>query len=200
VYHSQVQLVLASASPRRADLLRAAGFVFEVDPADTDESARPGELPADYVARVAMDKTKVVCARHPAAVVIGADTIVVVENEILGKPLNRQDAARMLTRLSGRTHDVLTGIAVVFGAHSVSAVETSHVRMAALTPDEIRWYVSHGEPDDKAGAYAVQGLASRFIEAIDGSYTNVVGLPVARVYRLLLDIGFHDESLSPGYD
>ena len=190
MYHSRVQLVLASASPRRADLLRAAGFVFEVDPARTDESVLPGELAAAYVARVARDKANVVRARHPWAAVIGADTTVVVEDEILGKPSDRRAAVRMLTRLSGRTHDVLTGISVVFGTRTASAVEISRVRVAVLTPEEIRWYVDSGEPDDKAGAYAVQGLASRFIEAVEGSYSNVVGLPVARVYRLLRDLGF----------
>jgi septum formation protein len=200
VYHSPVQLVLASASPRRADLLRAAGFVFEVDPAQTDESVLPGESAAAYVARVARDKATAVQSRHPWAAVIGADTTVVVEDEILGKPSDRSDAVRMLTRVSGRTHDVLTGISVVYGPRTVSAVEISRVRVAVLTPEEIHWYVDSGEPDDKAGAYAVQGLASRFIEAVEGSYSNVVGLPVARVYRLLRELGFTDRPAESARD
>jgi septum formation protein len=184
-----MELVLASASPRRADLLRAAGFVFAIDPADTDEAVWPGESPDAYVMRVACDKANTVGARHPDATVIAADTIVVVGREILGKPLDRADAARMLTLLSGRTHDVLTGVVVVCGGRTVSTAEISRVRVSALSAEEIRWYVDSGEPDDKAGAYAVQGLASRFIDAIDGSYSNVVGLPVARVYRLLTQVG-----------
>jgi septum formation protein len=200
VYHSLVHLVLASASPRRAELLRAAGFVFQVDPAETDESVLPGESATAYVTRVARDKATAVQMRHPGAAVLGADTTVVVDDEILGKPSDRRDAARMLTRVSGRSHDVLTGICVVCGTRIVSAVEVSRVRVAVLTPEEIRWYVDSGEPDDKAGAYAVQGLASRFIEAIEGSYSNVVGLPVARVYRILREWGFTDGTAKPRRD
>jgi septum formation protein len=190
VYHSAMRLVLASASPRRADLLRAAGYVFEIDPAETDETMRPGEAANGYALRVAREKAARVSERHPDAFVIGADTIVVIDGEVLGKPVDRSDATRMLARLSDRTHDVLTGVAVRHGAREVSHVEISRVRIKALDPDEIRWYVESGEPADKAGAYAVQGRASRFVEAVEGSCANVVGLPVSRVYRLLRDLGF----------
>jgi septum formation protein len=182
-------LVLASASPRRLDLLRAAGIACVVDPADTDESVLPGEHPDAYARRVACEKARAVCARHPGEWVIGADTVVVVGAEILGKPVDGADAARMLRLLAGRTHDVLTGIAVCQGSRMAAHVETTHVRFANLGDSEIAWYVASGEPMDKAGAYAVQGLASCFVDAIDGSYSNVVGLPVARVCRMLRELG-----------
>lgn len=187
-----MRLVLASASPRRADLLRAAGYQFEIDPADTDESVHPGEAPPAYALRVAREKAARVSQRHPGAYVIGADTIVVVDGEILGKPADRADAARMLERLSARTHEVLTGVAVRHGDREAARVETSKVRFVRLSPDEIRWYVDSGEPADKAGAYAIQGLASRFVEAVEGGCSNVVGLPVACVGSLLLDLGFRE--------
>jgi septum formation protein len=185
-----MRLILASASPRRSDLLRAAGFAFDVEPTDIDEGILPGELPAAYVCRVALDKARAAASRHPGAVVLAADTTVVVGECILGKPADRADAARMLGLLAGRTHDVLTGVAVVgLRGTRVEAVRTQ-VRFAPMDESEIAWYAASGEPEDKAGAYAVQGLASRFVEAIDGSYSNVVGLPVALVYRLLREQGF----------
>ena len=177
-------LLLASASPRRAELLRAAGFAFDVQPADVDESVRDGEAPADYVRRVAEDKARAALAAAPGRVVLAADTTVVVDTHILAKPADDADAARMLRRLAGRRHEVLTGVCVA--ARSVDCrVETTAVEFARLTDEEIAWYVASGEPRDKAGAYAIQGLASRFVTRLEGSYSNVVGLPVALVYEML---------------
>lgn len=185
-------MVLASASPRRAELLRAAGFNFDVVPADIDERPLPGERPDEYVRRVAAGKAQTVADLRPDAVVIGADTVVVVDGRMLGKPENDEDAARMLCLLSGRTHHVLTGVAARHGSQACVEFESSRVRVGVLSPTDIAWYVSSGEPRDKAGAYAIQGLASRFIEAIDGSYSNVVGLPVALLCRLLRQLGVHE--------
>lgn len=180
-----MRLILASSSPRRADLLRAAGIPFDVFATDVDERFRPGENPARAVARLAEAKAAAASAAHPGALVLGADTTVVVGGEALAKPADAEDAARMLRLLSGRSHDVLTGICLFSEERGLMHVETTRVRMARLEEPEIAWYVSTGEPFDKAGGYAVQGLASRFIEGIDGSYSNVVGLPIASVYGLL---------------
>jgi septum formation protein len=190
VYHSAVRLILASASPRRSELLRAAGFAFDVLAADIDEQPLPGEVPDAYVRRVAFDKARAVAACMPDATVLAADTCVVVDGLILGKPSDPDDAARMLRMLSGRTHEVLTGVAVIGPAGTRVESSSSHVVFAPLSDGEIAWYVASGEPGDKAGAYAIQGLASRFVEEVDGSYSNVVGLPVALVYRLLREQGF----------
>ena len=180
-------LILASASPRRAELLAAAGFRFEVVPQELDETPRNGESPEAYVLRLACEKVRSAC-RKTGSIIVGADTVVVVEGEVLGKPRDDADAARMLKRLSGRSHEVLTGVAVG-GDRVLSEVARTTVRFLPLEADEIAWYVASGEPRDKAGAYAIQGLASRFVERIDGSYSNVVGLPVALVYRLLRQLG-----------
>jgi septum formation protein len=184
-----MRLVLASSSPRRAALLRDAGFTFEVGPVDLDERVHPGETAEAYVVRLAEAKAMQAAAKAPGAVVLGADTTVVIRDQILGKPANAEDAARMLRLLSGRTHQVLTGICVSLGQRKLLHVEPSQVRMASLTDAEIAWYVATGEPMDKAGGYAVQGRAARFIEGIDGSYSNVVGLPIAPVYNLLKVLG-----------
>jgi septum formation protein len=178
-------LVLASASPRRRELLEAAGYTFDVASADVDERLRPGETPHAYVARVALAKAEAVAPAFPGAIVLGADTAVVIDREVLGKPVDDRDAARMLAALAGRAHDVITGIAMVGGSRTVVAVESTTVWMRDLSDDAIRDYIASGEPRDKAGAYGIQGLASRFIPRIEGSYTNVVGLPVAAVSRLL---------------
>ena len=178
-------VILASASPRRRELLAAAGIACDVDAVDVDEQPLTGEAPADYVRRVARLKVEVAAARHPQRVVLAADTTVVVGGEILGKPADDRDAARMLARLSGRAHQVLTAVALVGGGQLAIEVETTTVWMDVLKAEDIAWYVATGEPRDKAGAYAIQGLASRFIPRIEGSYTNVVGLPVATVARLL---------------
>jgi septum formation protein len=180
-------LVLASASPRRAELLRAAGIPFEVQPAHVDESVHENETPVAYVRRVAEDKARAVHQQYPARVVLAADTTVVVDHQILGKPEDDADARRMLRLLSGRAHQVITGVTVAGPGHAglETRVETTTVEFAPLSPEDIEWYVASGEPKDKAGAYAIQGLASRFITRIEGSYSNVVGLPVALVYEML---------------
>jgi septum formation protein len=180
------RLLLASASPRRAELLAAAGIAFDVSPADVDEAVRDGERPDRYVVRVAIDKARLVSARFPDRLVLGADTTVVVDDRMLAKPADAADAARMLRVLSGRWHVVLTGIAIARGgAVLMSDVAATRVEFASIRSDEIDWYVATGEPMDKAGAYAIQGLASRFVTAIQGSYSNVVGLPVSLVYAML---------------
>jgi septum formation protein len=176
--------VLASASPRRAELLRAAGFTFDVLVADVDEAVHPGEAPEAYVRRVAEAKGRAVASRAEGRRVLAADTTVVVEGVILGKPADAAEASRMLRALSGRTHQVLTGVWL----DGACEVESTDVEFVPLTDEEIAWYVASGEPMDKAGAYAIQGLASRFISRIRGSYSNVVGLPVARVYAILARI------------
>ena len=218
-----MRLILASASPRRAELLRAAGFEFDTVVTDVDESIRDGESPASYVRRLAAEKSYAAlkgCAtsseqgaatssvqraatsdaesRAPSGVaqdfisatviILGADTAVVVDGEILGKPRDDEDAAAMLGRLSGRRHEVMTGISLRSGAYEVGRVEVTAVQFAKLSEADIAWYVASGEGRDKAGAYAIQGLASRFIPRIEGSYSNVVGLPVSAVYELITEI------------
>jgi septum formation protein len=183
----QHAVVLGSASPRRAELLRAAGIEFDVMPADVDESVRAGEAPDLYVRRVAEEKALVVAARAPDRLVLAADTTVVIDDVMLGKPADDADAKRMLSLLSGRTHQVFTAVAVYRSGMSrpLTEVERTDVEFARLTEFEIDWYVASGEPHDKAGAYAIQGYASRFVARINGSYSNVVGLPVALVYDML---------------
>ncbi|MGE5245427.1 MAG: Maf family protein [Betaproteobacteria bacterium] len=182
-----MRLILASASPRRAELLRAAGFDFHVVPTDVDESTRPGEAPEHYVRRLSAEKSAAVPAGADA-VVLGADTAVVVDEDVLSKPRDDEEAAWMLRRLSGRRHDVLTGISLRQGAHELGRVERTGVYFAPLTDADIAWYVASGEGRDKAGAYAIQGLASRFIPRIEGSYSNVVGLPVSAMFELLRSV------------
>jgi septum formation protein len=198
--NQSMRLVLASASPRRAELLRAAGYTFDTLGVDLDESVKPGETPDVYVARLAHEKSAAAMQRVLAraqtcsgperaaatdVVVLGADTTVVVDGEILGKPRDDGDAASMLRKLSGRAHEVLTGISLRTAAGEWGRVEKTRVYMTELTADDIAWYVESGEGRDKAGGYAVQGLASRFIPRLDGSYSNVVGLPVALVTAVL---------------
>jgi septum formation protein len=184
-----MRLVLASSSPRRAELLSAAGFSFEILPVNLDEGVKPGETAEQYVARLAEAKATAAAGPLPE-VVLGADTTVVCDGQILGKPADAADAARMLRLLAGRTHDVLTGICLLKESRRLVRVERSRVRMSSMSDAEIAWYVASGEPMDKAGGYAIQGQASRFIEAIDGSYSTVVGLPVACVYALLKELGY----------
>lgn len=187
-------LVLASASPRRAELLQTAGFSFDVRPVDVDESRLAGESPETYVRRVALDKARVAAVQYPGDVVLAADTTVVIvdagqdassHREILGKPSSREDAARMLRQLQGRMHEVLTGVALAAGERASTFVETTRVWFAPMSEANIAWYLETGESMDKAGAYAIQGLASRFVRRIEGSYSNVVGLPVAQVAEAL---------------
>jgi septum formation protein len=179
------KIILASRSPRRAELLSAAGIPFEVLAADVDETPRPGEDPAAYVERLAIDKARAVLALRPGARVLGADTTVTIDGEILGKPSDAADATRMLRLLSGRPHLVHTGVALISARGIQSGVDTTRVWFDAMTDEDISWYVATGEPVDRAGAYAIQGFASRFIPRIDGSYSNVVGLPVAMVSSIL---------------
>lgn len=185
-----MRLILASASPRRSELLAAARIPFEVRPVDVDESPLEGEDPAAYVVRVARDKAAAFGALSPDTLVLAADTTVVVDGEILGKPADASDAARMLRLISGRWHEVLSGVAFRHPGEEGSLVDSSRVHVQPLSEDEIRWYVETGEPFGKAGAYAIQGLASRFIDRIEGSYSNVVGLPISRVYEGLRGLGF----------
>jgi septum formation protein len=182
-----VRLILASASPRRADLLRAAGFDFEIFPATVDERLLPGETPSDYVQRLAIAKTAEVWRASQAGdlAVLGADTAVVVDTAILGKPRDEDEAREMLERLAGQTHEVLTGVSIRTNREEVHYVETTSVAFAPMSQAEIAWYVSTGEGQDKAGAYGIQGLASRFVVKIEGSYPNVVGLPIASVSAIL---------------
>ena len=181
-------LVLASASPRRQELLRNAGISFAIHPAEIPEVPLPNETPHSFAERLAREKALAVLQQRPGDVVLGADTVVLVDEHILGKPCDQADAARMLRLLSGRTHRVITGVCLAGptkdGFVDVRS-ETTLVAFDALSDDDIRSYVATGEPMDKAGAYAIQGLASRWISRIEGDYCNVVGLPVALVYRML---------------
>lgn len=187
-------LILASASPRRAELLRAAGFAFQVVPADVDETPQPDEPPEAYALRVARDKAATVfgSCRESGAVVLAADTVVAVCGEILGKPDDPADAERMLGLLSGAVHDVHTAVVVRTSAAERAEVVTTRVRFRPLDPAEIEWYVASGESEGKAGAYAIQGRAARFIDRIEGSWSNVVGLPIADVDRLLKALPVQD--------
>ena len=180
-----MRLVLASASPRRRELLAAAGVECDVALANVDETRLAGEAPAAYVERLARQKADAVAARYPGRPVLGADTAVVVGDDVLGKPADGGGAVRMLRQLSGRAHEVVTGLALVWRDRVFSEVVRTTVWMADLSADDIAWYVASGEPMDKAGGYAIQGLASRFIPRIDGSYSNVVGLPVATFVQML---------------
>jgi septum formation protein len=177
-------LILASTSPRRRELLTAAGIAFEVREPIADETRQAEESPIDYVLRVACDKANSIQAA-PGDIVLGADTIVCLLGEVLGKPRNQDDARRMLRSLSGRSHWVYTGFCLVLDSRSISDSVATEVVMDDLSNAEIDEYVESGEPLDKAGAYAIQGLASKFVREIRGCYQNVVGLPVSRIYRLL---------------
>ncbi len=181
-------LVLASASPRRAEILRAVGWPFEISAVDVDESLFDSEPPEAYVTRLALAKAETAAARHTSRLVLGADTTVVVDDGILGKPGDEEEAVWMLKRLSGRWHEVLTGVALVRRDEDrfqkLVAFESTRVRFGPMTDEEIRWHVSVGNTLDKAGAYAVQGAAALFIEEIQGDYWNVVGLPVQLVYKM----------------
>ena len=180
-----MSLILASASPRRSELLRNANIAFTVEPAHVREEPLPEEKPLDYAQRLARDKAYAIFARHPDDAVLGADTVVVVDEHLLEKPVDERDAARMLQLLSGRAHQVITGVCLIARAFEQTAAEITQVRFSPLSDAEIDAYVRTGEPMDKAGAYAIQGIASRGVERIEGCYFNVVGLPVPRVYRML---------------
>jgi septum formation protein len=180
------KLILASGSPRRSEILTSVGWTFIKHPADIDESEIDGESPADYVRRLAVEKAEAVAGEYPGSIILGADTTVVIDGMIIGKPLDLDDARRMIAMLAGNWHEVLTGIAVSQDGKSRSAIQTTRVKFAPMTASEIEYLAVCGDPLDKAGAYAVQAQAALFIEGIDGDYWNVVGLPVKLVYDLVM--------------
>ena len=182
------KLILASKSPRRAEILRAAGWSFEVIAADIDETRRDGEQAVDYVQRLANEKAEVVAANVSSGLILAADTTVVVDDHVLGQPVDDEDARRMLQLLSGRWHEVLTGVALLRVAEVETRVvdhECTRVRFAELAREEIDWYIATGETRGKAGAYGIQGRAALFIDQIQGDYFNIVGLPVRLVYEMV---------------
>ena len=186
--HLREKLVLASASPRRAEILERAGWPHEIIVAGIDETVFPNEDPAAYVQRLARSKAEAVASRLEEGIVLGADTTVVVANEILGQPVDEADARRMLRLLNAKWHDVLTGVAVVrVGGETRVGYQTTRVRFAEMSDQEIDWYIATGEPFGKAGAYGIQGKASLFIEEIEGDYFNIMGLPIRLVYTLTTD-------------
>jgi len=184
-----MQIVLASSSPRRQALLEQVGISFVVDPSSVDEHIAEPLPPARLVEQLALRKARTVARRHPDRPVLGADTIVVADGEVLGKPADRTHAVAMLERLSGRSHQVLTGVAVVQGERELVAHEETAVQFAPLTREQIEWYVATGEPMDKAGAYGIQGRAAALISSISGDYYNVVGLPLYRTVQMLSQFG-----------
>ena len=186
-----VKFILASASPRRRELLDSIGLDFEVRPSHVPEVHEQGEAPEEYVARLSRDKAHALAVEHPSRWVIAADTTVLLGDQLLEKPVDAADAARMLGTIAGQTHIVYTGVTLENGelGWRDTRVAESEVRMLPLSPREIEWYVGTGEPLDKAGAYAVQGLGAMFIESIHGSYTNVVGLPLATLFMMLRRAG-----------
>jgi septum formation protein len=191
-----MKLILASASPRRAEILHDAGFSFHVMSSAVDETPIPGEFPADYVQRLADAKAELAVARAVGpAIVIAADTVVTLDGRIFGKPRTSDDARRMLQQLSGRTHSVITGVTLIRlpDAERRSFVESTRVHFVQLPDEEITRYLATEEPHDKAGAYAVQGRAGRYIPRIEGDYFNVVGLPLARVTQALTDLGWSED-------
>jgi septum formation protein len=186
-HHARV--ILASASPRRRDLLALVGIDAEVIPANVDESVFAGELPPAHVERLARAKAAAIAATAPDAIVIAADTVVVIEGDILGKPVHRADAERMIRRLAGRTHEVFTGLAVARGGEIVTGFESVKVTFRKLSTREVRAYVATGEPMDKAGAYGIQGYGATIVERIEGDYFAVMGLPLVRLVALLRKLG-----------
>ncbi len=193
------QLILASASPRRRELLQGIGVVFTVIPSDTAEAAQPGELPQEYALRVAGEKALDIARRHPGVWILGADTIVEIAGEVLGKPRDTTDGRRMLRLLSARTHQVMTAFILLDGEGHVRArqVVTSRVTFKPLSDAQIHAYLATGEPSDKAGAYAVQGLGASLVERVEGSYTNVVGLPMDEVQAALHTAGLLNHQEAP---
>ena len=191
-FRARRPLILASASPRRQALLAGQGLCFEVVPSALKEpDPEPGEAPADYAARMARIKGQDIAARHPDKVVISADTIVVQEAKILGKPKDAKDALAMLSSLSGRWHEVMTGFCVLRQREGISLCRTvtTRVHMADNSPDMLKAYIDTHEPMDKAGAYGIQGIGAFLVDEVQGSYTNVVGLPLRSVLNFLLEIG-----------
>ena len=190
MFKNNGQLVLASGSPRRRRFLAELGLDFTVVGADVDETHRPGESPLAFVSRLAQEKAAAIVTDHPEAWVIGADTVVVMADEILGKPADSEDALKMLTRLAGRTHEVWTGFAIIKGSSvAVARAVRTEVTFVTAVKDVLAAYVASGEPLDKAGAYGIQGRGGLLVERIDGSYSNVVGLPMAELVEELLNLG-----------
>jgi septum formation protein len=189
--HLSAPLILASASPRRIELLRLLGLDFAVIPSGADETFRPGEAPLAHVLRLSADKAGLISAVHPGSWVLGADTIVVIDGEVLGKPADPVEARQMLGKLSARAHTVYTGFTLVWQDARIAVSEgiASTVIFRAISEDEMAWYVNSPEPYDKAGAYAVQGRGAFFIKEIRGSYTNVMGLPLCEVVDVLKKVG-----------
>jgi nucleoside triphosphate pyrophosphatase len=193
-----VRFILASSSPRRRELLASIGLDFDVIPSHVPEIHEEGEAPEEYVARLSRDKAGAVAVEHPSRWVIAADTTVLLGEQLLEKPLDEQDAARMLAAIAGKTHTVYSAITLEnrSGEYRETRVAESEVRMLSLSSDEISWYVGTGEPMDKAGAYAAQGMGGMFIESIHGSYTNVVGLPLATLFQMLRKAGLNPVELA----
>jgi septum formation protein len=183
-------IILASASPRRAQLLRQMGLEFEVRPADIDETVKVGEQPSGYVLRLAREKALAISRLAPEAIVVGSDTSVVIGDRILGKPATEEEAADTLQALSARTHQVMTGLAVAVDGYAEARLITTNVTLRELRPDEISAYVRSGEPMDKAGSYGIQGLGGIFVESLQGSYSAVVGLPLRETADLLAQAGY----------
>ena len=183
------RIVLASSSPRRREILSALGLSFETRPADVDESLRDGEPAFEAAERLAREKASAVVAGDPDALVVAADTLVVLDGEALGKPKDRADARRTLSRLAGRSHEVVTGVALARNGRLVSGREVTRVLFAPMTPAEVDAYVASGEPDDRAGSYAIQGIGGLFVARVEGSPSNVVGLPVRLLYTLAAELG-----------
>lgn len=179
------KLILASGSPRRSEILNSVGWEFTKIVADVDETEFEGENPADYVQRLAKTKAEAVALNYPDSLVLGADTTVVIDEQIIAKPVDLDDARRMLKLLSGRTHEVLTGVAVAKNGETFVGIQRTKVKFVELNDEQIEFLVEFGEPLDKAGAYAVQAQAALFIEGIEGDYWNVVGLPISLVYELV---------------
>jgi nucleoside triphosphate pyrophosphatase len=180
------KLILASGSPRRAEILGAVGWPFEVVTSGIDETLKPDEDPKAYVQRLALEKAEAVGSKRESGLILAADTTVVVDDQLLGQPEDDKDAQRMLKLLSGKWHEVLTGVALIrIGGESNLGIETTRVRFAALSQTEIDWYVSTGEPRGKAGAYGIQGKAALFVEEVSGDYFNIVGLPIRLVYEMI---------------
>ena len=186
---SSVRVVLASASPRRRQLLNLIGIAHEVRPANIDETMRQREAPRRHAERLAREKATAIAARDPDLITIGADTVVVVNRKVLGKPRDEAEAVQMLTQLSGRQHTVITAIAVARGRKLRSSIEEVQVKFRRLRDDEIEAYVATGEPLDKAGAYGIQGYGATIVERIEGDYFAVMGLPLARLTALMRDLG-----------
>jgi septum formation protein len=186
---SAVRVILASGSPRRRDLLRMVGIDHEVISADIDESYLPGEPPIAHAERLAREKGRVVAERHPEALVLSADTIVVIDGEVLGKPVSEEEAVRMLRQLSGRTHPVFTAVAVTWHGRTDSSVEAVTVTFRPMSDSLIRAYVATGEPMDKAGAYGIQGYGATLVERIDGDFFAVMGLAIGRLIELVRQAG-----------